>query len=403
MLPLGMPHTPIDSVSGRIILGSVESTTLTERIASLAAELGFDLFGVAPALPPPPLDAYYEWLARGYHADMAYLARADHLARRADPRLLLPGVQSVICVGVRYGGGDLPESASEDPARGRIARYAWVMDYHPALLSRLERLAGRVESEMGAPAAWRAVVDSGPVLERAYAARAGLGFIGKNTCLIHPKAGSWFFLGELLTTLDLAPTALRVRTDCGTCRRCLDACPTGALVAPYVLDARRCTSYLTIARKGPIPPALRAPLGSRIFGCDICQEVCPFQRSADARPSRILTPINDVDAIAPRLTDLLALNEETFHRRYTGTSIVRAGRRVLARNAAIALGNRGAGDAVEALAAALAGDPAPLVRSHAAWALGRIHTAAALQALTECQARESDAHVLAEIAQALSA
>jgi len=380
----------------------VESTTLSEHIGALAMELGFDLFGVTHALPAPPLEAYREWLARGYQADMAYLARADHLARRADPRLLLPEVRSVICVGVRYGGSELPAWARDDPARGRIARYAWVYDYHPALLRQLETLAREVERQTGARGGWRAYVDSGPVLERAYAARAGLGFIGKNTCLIHPRGGSYFVLGELLTSLELAPSDAHWHTDCGTCRRCLDACPTGALVAPCLLDARRCTSYLTIALKGPIPSPLRPLLGMRVFGCDVCQEVCPFQRFADARPSPILTPIGDPDVVAPRLTELLMLDEEAFHRRFAGSSILRTGRRALARNAAIALGNCGTPDAVPALVAALADDPAPLVRGHAAWALGRIGSVAARRALNRRQAQEQDATVLVEIAQALS-
>ncbi|MEJ2210289.1 MAG: tRNA epoxyqueuosine(34) reductase QueG, partial [Anaerolineae bacterium] len=287
----------------------------------------------------------------------------------------------------------------DDASRGVIASYAWGPDYHDLMLPRLEELA----AVPGQPAAHRAYVDTGPLLERALAAAGGLGFIGRNTNLIHPRLGSWLFLGEILMDVDLPPMAVsesEAAGTCGRCTRCLQACPTGAFAAPYVLDARRCISYLTIELKGPIPRELRPLVGNRIFGCDICQEVCPWNRRF-ARPSDPPPwPAPPPEAMAPPLLELLALDEEAFRRRFAGSPIRRAKRRGLLRNVAVALGNWGHPAAVPGLVRAL-GDAEPLVRGHAAWALGRIGTPPARRALAQALPAEGDDWVREEIGAAL--
>ncbi|HHS98129.1 MAG TPA: tRNA epoxyqueuosine(34) reductase QueG [Chloroflexi bacterium] len=342
-----------------------------DRVRDQALRLGFDLVGIAPARPPQVhLQAYREWLRRGYQAGMAWMARPDRVARREEPALILPGVRSVVCVAVNYYPGPPPPLPDDGP-RGRVSTYAWGEDYHDWMLPRLEELADFIRAQVGGEVRYRAYVDTGPVLERAFAAGAGLGFIGKNTCLIHPHFGSWLFLGEVLLEID-PPEGDRpsVRGGCGTCTRCLEACPTGALTAPYRLDARRCISYLTIEHKGPIPLELRPLLGTWIYGCDVCQEVCPWQRFA--RPTKVAAfRAVSPERARPSLPDLLALGEEGFRKRFRGTPILRIGRGRLLRNVAVALGNVGDARARSALESAL-DDPDPLVRQHAAWALARI-------------------------------
>jgi len=346
----------------------------TRCICERARELGFDLVGVAAARPVPYLSAYRDWLARGYHGEMSYMARPDRVARREEPDRIVPGVRSVVCVGLNYCPGALPaeygaDEYINDPGRGLISNYAWGLDYHDLMLPRLEELATFIRAEAGCRVAARAYVDTGPVLERVYAAQAGLGFIGQNTCLIHPRMGSWLFLGEILLDLELEPAVGAVRGGCGTCRRCLEACPTGALVAPYVLDARRCISYLTIELKGAIPPELRPWMGRWIYGCDVCQAICPWQRFARPTGERSFLA-GEPERAAPRLVDLSRINEEQFRQRYQGTAIHRIGRGRLLRNVAVALGNWQDGRAVPALQDMLH-DPEPLVREHAAWGLSQ--------------------------------
>lgn len=380
-----------------------ESLKLVERIAGQAHELGFDLVGLIPARPLGTLDRYRHWLAAGYQGEMAYLARPDAVARRADLARTLPGVDTVIAVAVNYFTRRLPPDLRDDAARGIFASYAWGDDYHRLLTSRLEQLAAFIQAQTTRAVAHRAYVDTGPLLEREIAARAGLGFVGKNTSLIHPRLGSWLLLGELLLKSEGAVTH-RVDPEakpgaCGHCTRCLDACPTGALVAPYVLDARRCIAYLTIELRGPIPRELRPLIGNRVFGCDICQEVCPWNcRFARPTPEPAFQP--RPDAIAPTLLDLMALEDEGFQQRFRGSPVKRAGRRGLLRNVAVALGNWGHPAAVGALARAM-GDAEPLIRGHAAWALGRIGTVEARQSLSQALIAEPDAWVQEELRLAL--
>lgn len=370
-----------------------------EQIREAARRLGFDLLGIAAPRPPArDLEAYRQWLARGEHAGMAYMAREDRVARREDPSLILPGVRAVVCVAVNYYPGPVASPGDGAP-RGRVSNYAYGEDYHDWALPRLEALA-RFIAEQTAGTRFRTYVDTGPLLERALAVQAGLGFVGKNTCLIHPRLGSWLFLGEILLDTEIAPTGPAIPPRCGTCTRCLDACPTGALYAPYRLDGRRCISYLTIEHKGPIPDDLRPSIGTWLYGCDRCQEVCPWQRFARQTAVRAFRA-QDPDAAFVPLIDLMALDDEGFRRRFARTPIRRIGRGRLLRNAAVVLGNLGDPRAVPALERAL-DDADPLVRSHAAWALGRIGGHRASQALSAALQRESDPVVRQELVMALN-
>lgn len=367
-----------------------------ELVRERALELGFDLIGFAPAGPAPGAEAFLDWLSAGHHGEMGYMARCPE--RRADPRLVLPGARTVIIVGLSYETLAVPLDVLRDPSRGRIARYAWGADYHDVMTPKLRALGEFVSKEA------RAYVDTGPVLERAWAERCGLGFIGKNTCLIHRRRGSYLFLGAVLTNeeLRMENEENQIRQlplsqfsifnsqlhGCGSCTRCLTACPTDAFPRPGVLDARRCISYLTIELKGSIPAELRPLMGNWIFGCDVCQEVCPyvrrFSRPSDSPLAQALRP-PDLDRVAPRLLDLLRLDRAAFAARFKGTALMRARRRGLLRNACVAAGNWGSEEALPALRRLL-DDEEPLVREHAAWAMARI---AAMPCSVESAARTS--------------
>jgi epoxyqueuosine reductase len=348
------------------------SADLTRR---RALELGFTEVGIIPAAPlsSPFLDAYFRWIEAGNHGAMGYLARADRLRRRRDLNAILPGVRSMVIAALDYGADAIPEAVLRDPRRGRISNYAWGADYHEIMTPRLEQLAVWLGEQSGADVSSRVYVDTGAILERGYAQQAGLGFIGKNTMLIHPRRGSYLFLGEILTTLefDAVDTPGRA-TMCGTCTRCLRGCPTDAFAHPYVLDARRCISYLTIELKGSIPPDLRPLIGNWVYGCDVCQEVCPFTRRF-SRPGaeQAFWPM-DVDRAMPRLRDLLVLGEEGFHARFHGSAITRIKRERLVRNACVAAGNSGLAEFAPLLDQRARQDESDLVREHAAWALARL-------------------------------
>lgn len=336
------------------------------ELETLARRAGLDLVGVAPAGPSPFWNAYRHWIQEGYHGDMDYLARADAVRRRRDPRQILPNARTVLVVGASYPSGPAPDLP---PLHGRIARYAWGEDYHRWLLKRLKGLLRALAARLETPMQWRAYVDTGPILERAWAQATGsLGWIGKNTCLIHPMLGSYFFLGVALLDVALPPLERPQFPTCGSCTQCLDACPTGALVAPGVLDARRCLAYLTIEHRGPIPEELRPKLGAWVFGCDVCQEVCPWNRKLGARPPSPLA----FDGATLMLPDLLRMDAKTFRARFRHTPIWRATPTGLARNAAVVLGNLGQPAAIPALAGAAASHPDSIVREHAAWALERL-------------------------------
>ncbi len=364
-----------------------------ERIREEASTLGFGAVGFASASEAPYAEELRAWLAAGRHGTMRWMARDP--ARRSDPRTVLAGARTVISVTVPYYRGDWPEGGATP--RGRIARYAWGRDYHKRIRRKLKFLA-RAIATSNPEARWLAYVDTGPMLDRAWAERSGIGWIGKNTNVIVQGRGSWTFLGEILTDLEVEPDQ-PARNHCGTCARCIAACPTGAIVGPYQLDARRCISYLTIEHRGAIPLELRPAIGTRIFGCDDCQEVCPWNRFA----VKTLDPdfAERPEQQTPELIPLLSLDEEGFRARYQGTAIVRTKRAGFARNVAVALGNLGDHRSVGPLTRAMAQDPEPVVRGHAAWALGRIGGPAALAALGEAAAREVSQEVLAEIHTAL--
>lgn len=344
--------------------------TFAQEIKSMAAKFGFTHAVIIPARPSDHIRYYKNWLAAGFHGKMSYLARPDAVARRADLSRTVPNAQSVVVVAANYHTTHLPAEILNDPSRGIIASYAWNLDYHDLLTPKLRRLQDWITAQADVPVNGRTYFDTGPVLERELAARAGLGFIGKNTCLINSSAGSYFFLGEIILDLPLAFDDPVPRGTCGNCTRCIDDCPTDALIEPYRLDSNLCISYLTIELKGEISLALRPKLGNRIFGCDICQEVCPYNR-------RFAIPTDDpafhaeLHRMAPPLLDLIALNDESFRKKFRGSPIKRTKRRGLLRNVAVALGNWGSAEAVSALKIATR-DPEPLIRSHAEWALAHI-------------------------------
>lgn len=369
---------------------------LYQNLQGIAYELGFSTIGIIPAAPARRLQAYLNWVATGMQGTMQYLARQDRIERRQDPRLILPDMQSIVCVGLDYATIKIPEKIKGDPGRGRISNYAWGVDYHDLMIPRLEKLAAFLKNH-DPQAKSRVYVDTGAVLERDHAESAGLGFTGKNTMLIAPKRGSWLFLGEILTTIPLAEEKpFFPMPGCGSCQRCLDACPTGAFPKPYVLDARRCISYLTIELKGWIPRELRSGLGNWVYGCDICQEVCPFNRFAQPAREPAFYPV-DWDMAAPLLVDLLALEEEAFEQRFERSPIKRIKRHRLVRNACVAAGNWGNQTAVSFLTALLA-DEEPLIRGHAAWALHQIGGETAQNALSAALNIENHEDVRRELA-----
>jgi len=334
------------------------------EIKARAAELGFDLCGISPAGDFKELRFLPDWLARGYAGEMSYLT--SQAARRQDLRSAFPWARSVLSVALQYVS-PVPYSTETADDRGWIARYAWGDDYHDVMTAMLDRLVERLSDEVG-PFRSRRYVDTGPIVERAYAAAAGIGAWGKNTCLLHPELGSWFFLGEVVTDLEMAADA-PLPDLCGSCTACLDACPTGALPEPFRLDATRCISYLTIEVKGALPEAQRAGLGRQVFGCDICQDVCPWNRKRKRRGPAAFEPRAGLHA--PELGALAELDEDGFRALFRKSAVKRAKRRGLLRNVAVALGNS-ADPARRPVLERLGRDPDPIVREHARWALDRL-------------------------------
>lgn len=333
------------------------------ELLARAQALGFDLCRVARCSTPPHAAEFREWLADGRAGEMAWLERNQE--RRTDPQKVLPGARSVIVLGMNYWQGGKPMGT-------RIARYAWGGDYHEIIERKLRGLDEFLQTLGGTQ---KCYVDTGPVLERDFAAEAGAGWHGKSTMLISPKLGTWFFLAEILTTLEIAPDE-PMPDRCGSCARCISACPTGAITAPHRLDARRCVSYLTIELKGAIPEELRPLIGDRIYGCDDCLAACPWNRFARASGESAFAARESVAAMS--LTDFLALDDEKFRALFRRSPIKRIKRRGFLRNVCVALGNTGTARDLPALERA-ASDPEPLIAEHARWAIGQIlaRTAAA--------------------------
>lgn len=328
---------------------------LKEQIVEQALALGFDSCRIAAAAPPRHGEEFRAWLRDGAEGEMDWLVRGE--AKRCDPQQVLPGAQSVIAVALNYWQGERTTA----PASGRIARYAWGEDYHEVMLAKLKQLDAFLAAKGGAQ---KCYVDTGPVLERDHAAEAGIGWHGKSTMLVDPKLGTWFFLAEILTTLELpadSPQAER----CGSCDRCITACPTGAITEPHRLDARRCISYLTIELKGSIPLELRPLIGDRIYGCDDCLDACPWNRFASVSREAAFAA---GPAVGMALRDYLALDDARFRELFRDSPIKRIKRRGFLRNVCVALGNVGTRADLAALKTA-ASDPEPLIAEHAAWAI----------------------------------
>ncbi len=371
----------------------MNASEAARRLKSWALEAGFHRAGVARLERSRDGEAFLAWLARGDHAGMGYMER--RVEARLDPARLLAGARSVLCVALQYAPAPGAEPAGDLWAR--VARYARGRDYHEVMEERLAAVAARVE-EAFPGAGTRPYVDTGPVLERELAARAGLGAVGKNTNLLHPDGGSWFLLGELFLTLELAPDA-PLADLCGTCSRCLEACPTGALPAPYRLDGNRCISYWTIEHRGALPETARRLVGDWVFGCDVCQEVCPV--NADPSPGADPALAPDPRRAKIDLAGLLAMGREAYVEAFRGSPMKRAKLEGLQRNAALAMGNRGEARYVGALGRALTSGT-PVVRGHSAWALGEIGGGEATRALTAALAGERVDEVRREIGAALA-
>jgi epoxyqueuosine reductase len=341
----------------------VSAPSITPLVKAQAYGLGFDLVGVAALGPAETAAAFDQWVARGYAGEMHYLARSA--AKRRDTRLPVPGAARAVVVGMNYGGTE---------PTGPVARYARGDDYHDVMMARLRELHVWISRRLGRDVRGKAYVDTGPILERDLARRAGLGWFGKNTNLINPRHGSFFFLGALLVDLELEVDEPFEADRCGSCTRCLDACPTDAFVDPRQLDATRCISYLTIELKGAIPEPLRERVGDRLYGCDVCQDVCPWNVSF-SRPSAEPT-LQPRPALAGRdarmlAREILAMDDAAFRTAFKGSPMKRAKRGGLRRNAAVVLGNVGTADDVPVLISARE-DPEPLVREHVEWALQKI-------------------------------
>ncbi len=371
---------------------TAESQALTIRVLDAVRELDFDLYAIAGVEDLPSAARLKEWLSRGMHGSMHWMARDPE--RRADPRRVLVDARSVVMVALNYY---TDYSVAKEGDLAAVSRYAWGSEYHAVIGERLEALAQRFNRWIpGHNSRW--YVDTGPVLEKAWAEHAGIGWIGKHTNLISQNRGSWLFLGALLVDFPLTPASPHANR-CGTCERCIGACPTGAIVAPYVLDARRCISYLTIENRAAIPEEFRRQMGNRVFGCDDCQDVCPWNRFA--RPTSLSAQFSPREGLRTvRLDELIGLSDEEFKERFRGSPILRAKRAGFARNIAVALGNSRDPASVPALRRALE-DEDPLVRSHAAWALGEIKSGEAERALRACLDIERHEEVLAEASRAL--
>jgi epoxyqueuosine reductase len=332
------------------------------RLQELCRDLGFSSCRIAPCLPPLHVNEFRNWLQDGAAGEMAYMQRGEE--KRCDPQQILPGAKSVVILALNYWQGELVEPRSQTAATGRIARYAWGDDYHDVTEAKLKTIDAFLRESGGIQ---KCYVDTGPVLERDHAAAAGVGWHGKSTMLINAELGTWFFLAEILTTLELSPDP-PVRDRCGSCSRCIDACPTGAITEPHRVDARRCISYLTIEHKTAIPVELRPLIGNRIFGCDDCLDACPWNRFAQSSQEAAFQARSTVGL---PLREYLALNDEQFREMFRRSPIKRIKRRGFLRNVCVALGNVGDAADLPALETA-ANDPEPLIAEHARWAIEQI-------------------------------
>ncbi|OGO18542.1 MAG: tRNA epoxyqueuosine(34) reductase QueG [Chloroflexi bacterium RBG_16_48_8] len=375
---------------------SLQKSELAQQIKQEARRLGFDLVGVTSADPPPHIDVFQRWLDADRHGEMGYLAKESAVRRRANPLEILPECKSVLVIAMNY----LSNKPVAKPMIPQIAAYALGEDYHDVIAWRLEELMRYITRLVGFSVPHRIYSDTGPLLERELAQRSGLGWIGKNTCLIHPQIGSYLFLGEILLDLELEIDAPFEKDLCGSCTRCVDACPTGCILPDRTLDARRCISYLTIELKAAIPPDLRSLIGDWIFGCDICQQVCPWNiRFAQIASEPAFQPLPFLKELS--ITDVLELTQEDFHKHFRMSPFKRAKWAGILRNTTIAAGNHGGTEVVPPLANLLKDHPDPMVRSHAAWALGKIGGVNVKTILKNAMEVENERIVIEEIVQAI--
>ncbi|GJM15527.1 MAG: epoxyqueuosine reductase [Thermodesulfobacteriota bacterium] len=369
---------------------------LTIAIKDKAMDLGFDLIGVSPIDSFPENQFYKEWLNKGFSGEMKYLERNSE--KREDIQNILPGAKSVISCAMNYNT-DYPYSIEHtDNTKGWISRYAWGDDYHDTIKNKLQILMDYICSESSHEVESKLYVDTGPVLEKTYGKYAGVGWVGKNTCLINQEIGSWIFLGEIITSLELEYD-VPVPDRCGTCTRCIEACPTDAIIEPYILDSRLCISYLTIELKDKIPHELREGVDNNIYGCDICQDVCPWNKRAHISDKTEFEPREGL--LNPNLPYLSSLSVDEFRKHFKGSPIKRTKRRGLLRNVMIAMGNSGEKNFLPYISECLK-DEEPLVRAHAIWALWKIKGAKSKEILINCRDKENDSIVIDEIDRILS-
>lgn len=364
---------------------------LTNSIKEKAYNLGFTLIGISPVGDYPESQYYKKWLNKGYQASMDYMSRNEE--KRQDVRNLVPGARSVISCAVNYNT-DHPYSTSlQDPGKGWIARYAWGDDYHSVIKEKLNVLKDYVSDNAATDENDRVYVDTGPVLERMYAKYSGIGWIGKNTCLINQDIGSWLLIGELITTIELDYDS-EAAERCGTCTKCIDSCPTDAITSPYVLDSSKCISFLTIENKEEIPIEYREDMGNNIFGCDICQDVCPWNNKAETVTEKAFLPREGL--AEPELKTIAGLDQQQFSSLFKDSPIKRSKRRGLLRNVLVAIGNSG-DQSFEAQVLTQLDDDEPLIRKHAVWALFKISGIKHKDILNNMLSDEKDPGVVEEL------
>ncbi len=366
-----------------------------DALREIAEESGFNFAGLTNLEPLPSYSKYEEWISAGYHSGMQYLANPSTMPTRRDPSQFFTDAKSIVFLGLRYPVDRIyPKPAG---IRGRVASYAWGADYHSVIPSTVRSFVDCLESFTGRVILYKLSVDSSPVLEKPLASRAGLGWQGRNSCLIHPRFGSFFFLAGVFLSISIEEPPTQIPDQCGTCHRCVDACPTGCILPDRTIDAGRCLSYLTIENKGLIPHELRPLMGDWLFGCDICQSVCPWNKKPDdTRVHPAFLP-NDQESMFPDLDGITRLTNEEFRHVYKGSPILRTKRSGLLRNAAVVLGNTGDTRVLPILKRLLEEESDPLIRIHAAWGIGRLGSTKSRDVLSRALKRETDSSVLEEI------
>ncbi len=369
----------------------MDTASITKSIKNKAIEIGFDLVGVSPVDKFPENQFYKEWLNKGFSGEMGYMERNSE--KREDVRNILPGAKSIISCAINYNTDHPYSTELSDAIKGWISRYAWGDDYHDTVKEKLQVLMEYISSASSEEVLNKIYVDTGPVLERMYGKYAGVGWVGKNTCLINQEIGSWIFVGEIITDIELEYD-IPVADRCGTCTKCIDACPTDAIIEPYVLDSRQCISYLTIELKNKIPSELRDGIQNNIYGCDICQDVCPWNKRASISESKHFRPREGL--YNPDLSSLSALSPDDFRELFKGSPIKRTKRRGLLRNIMVAMGNSGDKDFIPDIKKCLK-DEEPLVRAHAVWALWKLEGEESRQVLFNHKSVEDDDMVNHEI------